>query len=117
LDLAEGGGLITTLDGHIQLVLPFTAARTNEPNFQPRELFAPSLERMAGISEAEFGEIFRDTPVSRARYRGFLRNVAVAMGNAGLTKFRAPLTKLAASEDPVVADHARWAIGRLPSEP
>ncbi len=35
--------------------------------------------------------MFRGTPVSRARYSGFLRNVAVAMGNAGAEKFRAPL--------------------------
>lgn len=81
-------------------------------NFAPRE-FAPSLERMASISEAEFREIFRHSPVSRAKYRGFLRNVAVAMGNSGLQKFREPLTKLAASEDTVVAEHARWAFEKL----
>jgi epoxyqueuosine reductase len=89
------------------------AMETNEPNFRPRE-FAPALERMAGITEAEFREMFRDTPVPRTKYRGFLRNVAVAMGNAGLEKFREPLEKLAASEDPLVADHARWALDALP---
>jgi epoxyqueuosine reductase len=89
------------------------AAETNEPNFHPRE-FAPGLERMAGITEAEFREMFRDTPVSRAKYRGFLRNVAVAMGNSRLEKFREPLKKLAASADTLVAEHARWALQRLP---
>jgi epoxyqueuosine reductase len=84
----------------------------NKPNFAPRE-FAPSLERMASIGEAEFREIFRHSPVSRAKYRGFLRNVAVAMGNSGLQKFREPLAKLAASEDPLVAEHARWALEKL----
>jgi epoxyqueuosine reductase len=88
------------------------AAETNEPNFHPRE-FAPALERMAGITETEFREMFRETPVSRAKYRGFLRNVAVAMGNSGLEKFREPLKKLAASEDPLVAEHARWALQAL----
>jgi len=88
------------------------AALTNEPNFHPRE-FAPGLERMAGISEGEFMDMFRDTPVSRTKYRGFLRNVAVAMGNAKLSKFREPLAKLAASEDPLVAEHAHWALGEL----
>ena len=57
--------------------------------------------------------MFRGTPVVRARYSGFLRNVAVAMGNARLPKFRAPLETLAASPDPVVAGHARWALGQL----
>jgi epoxyqueuosine reductase len=88
------------------------AAETNEAGFHPRE-FAPGLERMAGITEAEFREMFRDTPVSRAKYRGFLRNVAVAMGNSRLEKFREPLKKLAASDDPLVAEHAEWALQAL----
>jgi epoxyqueuosine reductase len=88
------------------------AVQENEPSFHPRE-FAPSLERMAGITEAEFRDMFRHTPVTRAKYRGFLRNVAVAMGNSGLVKFRQPLTKLAACEDPLVAEHAQWALQRL----
>jgi epoxyqueuosine reductase len=88
------------------------APRTNEPAFQPRE-FAPPLERMAALSETEFRSLFRDTPVSRAKYRGFLRNVAVAMGNSGLAKFQAPLEKLADSTDPLIAEHAVWAIGQL----
>jgi epoxyqueuosine reductase len=57
--------------------------------------------------------MFRGTPVVRARYSGFLRNVAVAMGNARLPEFRAPLEKLAESPDPVVAEHARWALERM----
>jgi epoxyqueuosine reductase len=89
------------------------AAETAEPDFRPRE-FAPGLERMAGITEPEFRDMFRDSPISRARYRGFLRNVAVAMGNARLAKFREPLMKLAASEDPLVAEHAQWALRQLP---
>jgi epoxyqueuosine reductase len=84
---------------------------TADPAFAPRH-FAPPLEEMAGLSEPEFREMFRDTPVARARYSGFLRNVAIAMGNRGLPQFRIPLEKLAASEDPVVAEHARWALDR-----
>jgi epoxyqueuosine reductase len=88
------------------------AAMTHEPSFAPKE-FAPRLERLAELTEAEFRELFRRTPVSRAKYRGFLRNVAVAMGNSGLEKFREPLEKLAAAEDSLVAEHARWALDRL----
>ena len=88
------------------------AAETREAAFRPRE-FAPSLERMAGLSEHEFRDLFRNTAISRAKYRGFLRNVAVAMGNAGLEKFREPLRKLAASEDPLVAEHARWGLEQI----
>jgi epoxyqueuosine reductase len=88
------------------------AAETKETAFYPGE-FAPSLERMAALSEAEFRALFRDTPVSRAKYRGFIRNIAVAMGNAGLEKFRGPLGKLAASDDQLIAEHARWSLGEL----
>lgn len=88
------------------------AAVTAEPGFAPRE-FAPDLERLAQIGEEEFRRMFRHSPVSRAKYRGYLRNVAIAMGNSRLEKFRAPLEKLAASEDVLVAEHARWALGRL----
>jgi len=88
------------------------AAQTTDHAFRPRD-FAPQLERLAAITEPEFRDMFRNSPVSRAKYRGFLRNVAVAMGNSRLEKFREPLAKLAASEDPLIAEHARWALDRL----
>jgi epoxyqueuosine reductase len=88
------------------------ASLSSDPAFVPREV-APPLEELAALSEEEFRERYRPTPVWRARYRGFLRNVAVAMGNSGLERFREPLARLAASEDPVVAEHAAWALGQL----
>jgi epoxyqueuosine reductase len=88
------------------------AAVTEDPAFEPRE-FAPPLEKLAALTEDEFREMFRGSPVTRAKYAGFLRNVAVAMGNRGLPRFRAPLEKLAGSEDTVLAEHARWALGQL----
>ena len=88
------------------------AAVTHDPAFQPRE-FAPSLEKLAALSENEFRQMFHGSPVTRARYSGFLRNVAVAMGNLRNPRFREPLERLAASEDAIVADHARWALGQL----
>jgi epoxyqueuosine reductase len=86
---------------------------TDEPAFAPHD-FAPPLERLAAMTELEFRSMFHATPVTRARYAGFLRNVAVAMGNAGLAKFRQPLQRLAESPDPAVAEHARWALQKLP---
>jgi epoxyqueuosine reductase len=88
------------------------AAVTTDASFAPQH-FTPPLERMASISEEEFRELFRESPVKRARYTGFLRNVAVAMGNQGLKKFRAPLERLAAHPDPVVVEQARWALEQL----
>ena len=85
---------------------------TAEAAFEPRD-FAPPLEKLAAVTEEEFREMFAGTPVSRARYTGFLRNVAIAMGNRGLPQFRAPLERLAESPDPVVAEQAGWALGQL----
>jgi epoxyqueuosine reductase len=72
-----------------------------------------SLEELAGLTEAEFRGRFRGTTVSRAKYGGFLRNVAIAMGNSGCGDFREALERLAGSEDSVVAEHARWGLARL----
>lgn len=82
---------------------------TGDPAFAPHEM-APPLEKLAGLGEAEFREMFRGTPVTRARYAGFLRNVAVAMGNSGSRKFREPLEALARHPEPLVREQAVWAL-------
>jgi epoxyqueuosine reductase len=88
------------------------AATTDDPHFAPR-IDAPEFQRLAGLSETEFRSLFRGSPITRARYTGFLRNVAVAMGNSGNAALLEPLEKLARSDDPVVASHAEWAIAKL----
>ena len=88
---------------------------TGDLAFAPAH-FAPDLAQLAAISETEFHEIFRGSPVKRARYSGFLRNVAVAMGNQRAARFRPPLEQMAQSVDPLVAEHARWALDRLQKE-
>ncbi len=89
-----------------------SAAITEDPAFAP-EFMNPPLEKLASLSKQEFEEMFRSSPVKRARYGGFLRNVAVAMGNSGSAKFRPPLERMAKSEEEIVASHARWALAQL----
>ncbi len=57
--------------------------------------------------------MFRGSAVMRAKYAGFLRNVAVAMGSLARAEFREPLERLAQSENGQVAEHARWALAQL----
>jgi epoxyqueuosine reductase len=97
-----------------QDVCPWNARApvAQEPAFEPRH-FAPPLEALAGLSEDEFRAMFRSSPILRAKYAGFLRNVAIAMGNSKLEKFREPLLKLAAFPNDLVAEHARWALQQL----
>jgi epoxyqueuosine reductase len=87
---------------------PFAA----EPSFEPSH-FAPPLEELAALSEEEFREVFRNSPIQRAKYGGFLRNVAIAMGNSKLEKFREPLERLVQFPNEMVAEHAQWALEHL----
>ncbi len=73
----------------------------------------PRLEWLASLTEKEFKEVFRRSPVKRARWRGLLRNTLVAMGNSGNARFRPLLETFAASDDTLLAEHARWALARM----
>jgi epoxyqueuosine reductase len=53
---------------------------TADPAFESRN-FAPPIEELAALTESEFREMFAGTPVMRARYAGFQRNVAIAAEN------------------------------------
>lgn len=82
--------------------------------FVPRVgLLAPDLGMLAGLSEDGFRELFRRSPVKRAKRRGLLRNVAIALGNSGDPTKRPLLDRLAADEDPLVREHALWALRQL----
>jgi epoxyqueuosine reductase len=95
------------------------------PNFQPRRLgerslFSPELEWLISLTEEEFREVFRGSPVKRTKWRGLVRNACVAIGNSGLRpgeprygEICARLSELAASGDAILAEHAQWALGRL----
>jgi epoxyqueuosine reductase len=84
------------------------------PALQPDpELINPELSSLAQINAAEFRRRFRGSPIARTKYSGFLRNVAIAMGNSGNREFIPELERLAETEDEVVAEHARSAIQNL----
>ncbi|HEX6545242.1 MAG TPA: tRNA epoxyqueuosine(34) reductase QueG [Bryobacteraceae bacterium] len=85
---------------------------TADESFFP-QVFAPPLAELARMEEDEFRRMFRSTPVWRAKYRGLLRNVAIAMGNAGDPEFLPLLAKLSGNEDPAVAQAARHAMRRI----
>ncbi|MFZ3214448.1 MAG: tRNA epoxyqueuosine(34) reductase QueG [Candidatus Acidiferrales bacterium] len=83
-------------------------------------LFAPRLEWLAALSQEEFSRIFRGSAVKRAKWRGLVRNACVALGNSQVSRGSAAharvialLERLAASDDSLIAEHARWALDRL----
>jgi epoxyqueuosine reductase len=82
--------------------------------FEPRpNAVAPNLADLAGLDDEAFRERFRRSPVKRAKRRGLLRNVAVALGNSGDPGHRPVLECLVRDGDPVVREHAEWARRRL----
>jgi epoxyqueuosine reductase len=82
--------------------------------FEPRDgLLAPDLDALAALDEAGFRETFRRSPVKRAKRRGLLRNVCVAIGNSGDSALRPVLERLAGDADPLVREHAAWGLRRL----
>jgi epoxyqueuosine reductase len=90
---------------------------TATAEFQARpELVNPSLEWLATITEDEFARAFRGSPVRRAKRSGVRRNAVVAMGNSGHQEFLPLLEKLAGGEDSNLAEHAAWAVRRLPKK-
>ena len=78
-------------------------------------LVNPALEWLAAMSEEDFRQTFRGTPVKRAKYAGLRRNTAIAMGNSGDERFIPALERMAAEDDPVVAEHASWALRNIQS--
>jgi epoxyqueuosine reductase len=88
--------------------------RLGGPAFEPRPgALAPDLGDLASLDDEAFRERFRGSPVKRAKRRGLLRNVAVALGNSGDASKRPLLERLASDQDPVVREHALWALNRL----
>jgi epoxyqueuosine reductase len=92
------------------------APASGEVMFQPSQ-FAPRLEELAELTEDEFRRAFRKTAVWRTKYTGFLRNVAIAMGNARDATLRQPLEKLTHNADETVAAAAREALSALDERP
>jgi epoxyqueuosine reductase len=90
------------------------APPTSLPEFQPQEqLYHPELRWLAQMDEGTYRRVFHGSPVKRTKYSGLKRNVAIAMGNSGNPEFVTDLRKLAGESDPVVAEHAAWAITKL----
>jgi epoxyqueuosine reductase len=58
---------------------------------------------------------FAGTPILRTKRRGLLRNVCVALGNTGDVSALPALQKAAEDSEPLIAEHARWAIERISS--
>lgn len=74
---------------------------------------APSLPDLLTLDEEGFRRRFRDSPIRRIGRGRLLRNVAVALGNLGDPRAIPALSLALGDPDPLVREHAAWALQRL----
>ena len=74
-----------------------------------------SLSEYLLLSDNEFREMFRNSPIKRIKRRGFLRNVCVALGNVGTAQDLPALEQALTDDEPLIAEHAQWAIAQIKS--
>jgi epoxyqueuosine reductase len=105
--------------------------RTELAEFKPRAfagldaapdetLFLPDLLRIANLTQEQFRELFRGSPVKRAKWQGLVRNACIALGNQGAEQvseshreITQALRSLSQCSEPVIAESAGWALSRI----
>ena len=65
------------------------------------------------LTSVEFNQRFKKSPVKRAKRRGYLRNLAVAVGNNGNENDLPVLEQVAQDEEPMIREHVQWAIQKI----
>ena len=78
-----------------------------------RSTIGMALRDYLSLSDEEFRSLFRNSPIKRIKRRGFLRNVCVALGNVGDLNDLPALQRAARDPEPLIAEHANWAIDRI----
>jgi epoxyqueuosine reductase len=92
----------------------FAAAARAHQAFLPRaELVAPELADLLALDDSGFRKVFAGSPIKRIGRNRMVRNAAIAAGNSGRAELVPVLERLVRDEDEVVAEAARWALGRL----
>ena len=77
------------------------------------DLIAPDLLALLRLTPGQFKARCAGSPILRAKRRGLLRSVAVALGNVGDCRAVEPLADALADREPLVREHAGWALMRL----
>jgi epoxyqueuosine reductase len=89
------------------------ASVSREAAFAAGPAIGMSLRDYLGLDDARFRNLFHHSPIKRIKRRGFLRNVCVALGNVGNRADLPALRRAAVDPEPLIAEHAAWAIDRV----
>ena len=65
------------------------------------------------MTQGEFSRTFRKSPMKRAKLRGLKRNAAGVLGNVGTAEEVDVLTRARDDAEPLVGEHAAWALARI----
>ena len=96
-----------------QAVCPWNRfAPEGDAAFSEKEPPLPLTEDLT-LTPQTFNQRFKRTPIQRAKCRGYLRNVAVALGNTGNMHVLPVLQNALNDEEPMVREHAKWAINKI----
>ncbi len=99
-----------------QQVCPWNRfASQADPAFEPK-IPLPVLSGELLLTSVEFNQRFKKSPIKRAKRRGYLRNMAVAIGNIGNEHDIPMLEKALQENEPMVREHAKWAIQKVKSK-
>ena len=90
------------------------AQASHEATFQARAtLFQHTLRDFLSLTDDTFRALFVKSPIKRIKRPAFLRNVCVALGNTGTPADLPALEKAAADENPLISEHAAWAVAEI----
>ena len=89
------------------------ATASRETRFAARDFLTTPLRDFLALDADAFRALFQKSPIKRIKRRGFLRNVCVALGNVGTRADLPALQRAAADPEPLIAEHAAWAITQI----
>ena len=86
------------------------ARESHQAAFAARPAIDLTLRDLLALDDNRFRELFRGSAIKRIKRRGLLRNGCVALGNVGTMDDIPALERAAADPEPLIAEHAKWAI-------
>lgn len=96
-----------------QMVCPWNRfAPAGDLAFADKEPLPPLTGELTLTPQA-FNGRFKRTPITRAKRRGYLRNVAVVLGNTGDMHALPVLQNALNDEEPMIREHAQWAMEQI----
>ena len=98
----------------------FATALHDKSPYSAREALGGKDARTAaaellGMPRDDFTVAFKGSPMKRAKLRGLKRNAAVVLGNVGTAEDVPALTRALEDPEPLVREHAAWALERIRS--